>query len=112
MPVQLNAVHSRSRNPAHLIAGHIKPWRDSDNEERLCAGNGLLLTPSIDHLFDRGFISFADDGELILSPVADQRSLIKMGVGTDPPPNVGDFNSDQKHFLDFHRREILLAPAC
>ena len=40
----------------HLIASHIKPWRESDNDERLSAGNGLLLTPSVDHLPDRGFI--------------------------------------------------------
>jgi hypothetical protein len=42
----------------HLRASHCKPWRDSTNEERLIGENGLLLTPSIDHLFDRGFISF------------------------------------------------------
>ena len=42
-------------NPSHLLASHCKPWRDSSNEERLNGENGLLLTPSIDHLFDRGF---------------------------------------------------------
>src|SRR5690606_31286306 len=36
----------------HLRASHIKPWRDCSNEERLASSNGLLLTPSIDHLFD------------------------------------------------------------
>jgi putative restriction endonuclease len=41
-------------NPIHLVASHCKPWRDSNNEERINAENGLLLTPSIDHLFDRG----------------------------------------------------------
>lgn len=95
-------------NSTHLIASHIKPWRESNNEERLAAGNGLLLTPSIDHLFDRGFISFADDGELIVSPIADQNSLQKMGVQTEDKVNVGGFNSDQRHFLDYHRTEILL----
>jgi hypothetical protein len=50
-------------NPTHLIASHIKPWRESTNEERLHEGNGLLLTPTVDHLFDRGFISFQDSGE-------------------------------------------------
>jgi putative restriction endonuclease len=54
----------------HLRASHCKPWRDSTNEERLNGENGLLLTPSIDHLFDRGFISFEDKGRLIISPVA------------------------------------------
>ena len=55
-------------NPVHLVASHCKPWRDSNNEERLDGENGLLLTPSIDHLFDRGFIGFEDDGRLIISP--------------------------------------------
>lgn len=98
-------------NPTHLIASHIKPWRESDNDERLCAANGLMLTPSIDHLFDRGFISFADDGELIQSPVADSLSLQRMGVNTNQVINVGRFNTDQKHFLDYHRKEIFLKSA-
>jgi hypothetical protein len=46
------------------------PSRDSTNAERLDGQNGLLLTPSIDHLFDRGFISFRNDGRLLVSPVA------------------------------------------
>ena len=95
-------------NPTHLIASHIKPWRESNNDERLAGGNGLLLTPSIDHLFDRGFISFEDNGDLITSPIADERSLERMGVRDT---NVGRFNIDQKYFLDYHRKEILLKSA-
>ena len=45
------------------------------NEQRLDGENGLLLTPTVDHLFDKGFISFEDSGQLIVSPVADQKSL-------------------------------------
>jgi predicted Holliday junction resolvase-like endonuclease len=52
------------QNPVHLVASHCKPWRDSSNAERLNGENGLLLTPSIDHLFDRGFIGFEDNGRL------------------------------------------------
>ena len=103
---------TRVDNPTHLIAGHIKPWRESDNEERLHAGNGLMLTPTIDHLFDRGFISFGDDGELLISRVADQPSLMKMGVSKECSSSVGSFNTDQKHFLDYHRKEIFLQAAC
>ena|ERR1700688_3467964 len=69
-------------NPIHLRASHCKPWRDSSNEERISGENGLLLTPTMDHLFDRGFISFEDSGLLIVSPVAHPPSLNLMGVAT------------------------------
>ena len=95
-------------NPEHLIANHCKPWRHSSNEERLTGENGLLLTPSIDHLFDRGFISFEDSGRLLVSPVADLGSLQRMGVRTDEIVNVGEFTSGQKQFLDYHRQAIFL----
>jgi putative restriction endonuclease len=95
-------------NPVHLIASHCKPWRDSTNEERLNGENGLLLTPSIDHLFDRGFISFENDGKLIVSPVAHKPSLQRMGIETSTALNVGSFTAGQKQFLDFHRNAVLL----
>lgn len=92
----------------HLLASHCKPWRDSTNEERLNGENGLLLTPSIDHLFDRGFIGFEDSGNLIISPVAHKPSLQKMGIETDRIINVGTFTEGQRQFLDYHRSAVLL----
>ena len=95
-------------NLDHLIGSHIKPWRVADNKERLDGENGLLLTPSIDHLFGNGFISFKNDGGLILSTVADRASLLKMGVPAENDFNVGSFSSRQSQFLEYHRDEILL----
>jgi putative restriction endonuclease len=95
-------------NLVHLVASHCKPWRDSTNEERLNGENGLLLTPSIDHLFDRGFIGFENNGALIISPVAHRPSLQRMGIDTTAAINVGVFTSGQKQFLDFHREAVLL----
>jgi len=94
--------------PAHLFASHIKPWRESTNDERLSGENGLLLTLSIDHLFDRGFISFEDDGELIVSDVAHEESLRRMGVDTEHVVRVGRFSEGQKFFLAHHRRSVFL----
>jgi len=74
--------------------------RDSSNEERINGENGLLLTPTIDHLFDRGFISFEDSGLLIVSLVAHAPSLNLNHVGT--------FTQGQKQFLDYHRESVLL----
>jgi putative restriction endonuclease len=92
----------------HLVASHCKPWRDASNEERLDGENGLLLTPSIDHLFDRGFIGFEDNGTLIISPVAHRPSLQRMGVETVSVLNVGGFSKGQRRFLDYHRDSVLL----
>jgi putative restriction endonuclease len=95
-------------NSVHLVASHCKPWRDSTNDERLNGENGLLLTLSIDHLFDRGFIGFENNGSLIISPVAHRASLQRMGIDTTKAINVGVFTSGQKQFLEFHRNAVLL----
>lgn len=92
----------------HLRASHCKPWRDSTNDERLDGENGLLLTPTIDHLFDRGFISFRGDGKLLISPVAHGESLRRMGVDPDTATNVGAFSEGQRQFLTFHRESVFL----
>jgi hypothetical protein len=92
----------------HLRASHIKPWRDSTNQERLDGENGLLLTPSVDHLFDRGFISFEADGRLLVSPVAHADSLRRMGVPTDRRVDVGRFARAQAGFLEYHRDAVFL----
>ena len=94
--------------PDHLRASHCKPWRDCKTaDERLDGENGLLLTPSIDHLFDRGFISFEDNGELLVSPVAHKISLQRMGIPEDKL-NVSKFSEGQKRYLDYHRNSVFL----
>lgn len=89
-----------------LRASHIKPWADSDNRERLDGNNGLLLSPHIDHLFDKGFITFANDGTMIVSASVPEAVLaswkISKSVSTRPlqPP--------QQVYMDYHRREVFL----
>lgn len=93
----------------HLIASHCKPWRDcASHNERLDGENGLLLTPSIDHLFDRGFISFENNGRLLVSDVAHKESLRRMGVPVDEVRNIGKFSDGQKHYLEYHRENLFL----
>ena len=96
-------------NPEHLIASHIKPWRSSDNNERLDPENGFMLTPSIDHLFDKGFIGFENDGSILLADVANRDAMEKMGVtGRNAPTNIGNIRDNQKMYLEWHRNNILL----
>jgi len=94
-------------DPTHLRASHIKPWRDSDNSERLDGNNGLMLSPHIDHLFDGGFISFGNDGTLIVSAKLDRTIMMAWNI----PSNlcVGKFNEKQSYYLDYHRNNIFLS---
>lgn len=91
-----------------LRASHAKPWRDSSNEERLDGENGLLLTPDVDLLFDRGFISFKDNGDVLVSPVADRAEMAKMGLADHMLNNVGAFTVKQRNYLEFHRDMVFL----
>jgi putative restriction endonuclease len=85
-------------NPVHLVGNHCKPWRDSSNEERLDGENGLLLAPTIDHLFDRAFIGCENSGELIVSPVAHAPSLNRMRGGDGPGCERGNIHQWAKRF--------------
>ena len=98
---------TKVERPEHLVASHVQPWRDSNHEQRLDGENGLLLTPSIDHLFDKGFISFEDSGRLIISPVADRASLQGMGISCSVPFSVGSFSEGQRKYLGYHRDNVL-----
>ena len=92
----------------HLRDSHCKPWRDASNAERLDGENGLLLTPDADHLFDRGYVSFDDNGGVLWSPVAHVPSLLKMGLDPSALKNVGGFSDGQKRYLAFHRESVFL----
>ena len=81
--------------PRILFAAAAKVFRPSDRQS--------LLTPSIDHLFDRGFIGFEDSGKLIVSPVAHRSSLTRMGIETERVVNVGGFTEGQQRFLRAQR---------
>jgi putative restriction endonuclease len=90
-----------------LIASHIKPWCECDNAERLDGNNGLLLSPHIDKLFDRGWITFTDAGDLLCAEPRIEQALQQWGV--ELPLNVGQFNTEQAAFLEYHRNEIFKA---
>jgi hypothetical protein len=91
-------------NVKHLRASHIKPWAVSDNDEKLDGYNGLLLSPHVDHLFDRGFISFRDSGDLLVSKELNPMILDQWSISKDR--NVGEFRSNQSKYLEYHRDSV------
>lgn len=66
--------------PALLRASHIKPWaKCQSDDERLDVFNGLLLAPHIDALFDGGWISFSDQGDLLVSEALPSAARAQLG---------------------------------
>lgn len=91
-----------------LIASHIKPWRScSSSNERLDGNNGLLLTPHVDRLFDRRYITFDDAGSLVVSSKLDQLNINRLGI-SEPQFDASPFNFEKRNYLHYHRENVYL----
>jgi hypothetical protein len=83
-----------------LRASHIRPWADSDNQQRLDGNNGLMLSPHVDHLFDGGYISFEQNGRVLVA--SDINSVLEDWAL--PIEAIGSpFSDEQEHYLAYHR---------
>ncbi len=91
----------------HLVASHVKPWRDSTSAERLDGANGLLLSPHVDHLFDGGFLSFRDRGDPLWSVKTPEEVIARWHLTVVQPPRP--FRSRQRTYLEYHRDVIFQA---
>ena len=89
-----------------LIASHIKPWAASNEFEKTDPKNGFMLTPTIDFLFDRGFLSFTNDRRTILSPFLSNMTYSKLGISDNRI--IPHLPTDGREiYLDYHRTTIL-----
>lgn len=88
-----------------LRASHIKPWKKSTDSERLDSSNGLLLVATFDALFDKGLISFNDDGVMLISSKLGAEDTAALGLKgrLRNVPTQG-----QKSYLEFHRRHVFI----
>ena len=88
-----------------LKASHIKPWSKSDDKERMDMFNGLLLNPMLDTLFDKGYVSFSDSGEIMLSPrITDLHS----DIGINESSQLIKIEDQHKKYLSYHRDNIFI----
>jgi len=88
--------------PQFLIASHIKPWKHSTNAERLDGNNGLLLSPHVDRLFDKGFLTFHHDGSVAIAPEAEEvcrQWCISVTQKRSLFPN-------QEEYMRYHREHV------
>ncbi len=85
-----------------LIASHIKPWRDSTNQERISRYNGIMLSPHVDVLFDRHLLTFEDDGRMRIHASLPKDVLDRWAIHPDKRTNR--FRPEQSTFLTHHRQ--------
>lgn len=101
---------------ALLIASHIKPWShcfDEEDKYKTDPCNGLLLIAPVDKLFDRGYISFSDDGVLQLHKSKSHRrylsdeTLSAFGLTRTIPIKLRKtLNEKHREFMQYHRDSI------
>ncbi|MGG3467344.1 HNH endonuclease [Neobacillus pocheonensis] len=86
-----------------LIASHIKPWSQSSHQERLDINNGLLLCPNHDAVFDKGFISFNEKGEIIISNSLGEPTRLSLSINSTMKVA---FNEKQLKYIKWHRENL------
>lgn len=87
-----------------LVASHIKPWVEANNYEKVDENNGFLFCPNHDKLFDKGYISFQDNGKLIISDKLNKENIELLGLNTEIKVKIDE---DVKKYLEFHREVCL-----
>lgn len=90
------------KNRYFLIASHIKPWVDSNDYEKIDENNGFLLCPNHDKLFDGGYISFTDNGTLIISSILSKDDIELFNLNKNITIEI---NEEIKKYLEYHRKE-------
>lgn len=86
-----------------LIASHIKPYRFCNPSEQFDKNNGLLLSKNFDSLFDLGYISFDNDGNILTSSLLDDdvSRYVKQYKLDDLI-----YNDERRKYMEFHRKHI------
>src|SRR5690606_5834871 len=90
-----------------LLASHIKPWRVSNNNERLDKNNGFIFSPTIDKLFDIGLITFENNKALLVSKALDSGNIKSIGI--EPKKVYENLPIENRiQYLEYHRNFIFL----
>lgn len=89
-----------------LIASHIKPWAAADERERTDPYNGYMFTPTYDHLFDKGFITFTEDRHIHISNFLSNRTCKLLGLEDDKFIQMLPMDEKRIKYLEFHRQYV------
>ncbi|WP_326981060.1 HNH endonuclease [Chryseobacterium sp. MYb264] len=95
-----------------LIASHIKPYsvciKENNQEEALDYLNGLALSPTFDRLFDQGYITFLDSGELICGTQLSSYTWDKLNINPTAKNKMRIYPENRERYLEYHRKNVFL----
>lgn len=86
-----------------LEACHIKPFNVCNDDEKYDVKNGLVMTPTYHRLFDMGFISFNDDGTILISPFLSNMNRQRLGLSESHQYRIP---RSAASYLSYHRANI------
>ncbi|HHD81807.1 MAG TPA: HNH endonuclease [Campylobacterales bacterium] len=93
-----------------LIASHIKPYnicvKENKPNEAIDYLNGLALSPTYDKLFDQGYITFSDKGELICGTQLSAYTWEKLHINPNAKNIMRIYPEKREKYLDFHRKYV------
>lgn len=89
-----------------LIASHIKPWAASNDTEKIDPYNGYMLSPMIDKLIDRGFITFTDSRHIVLSEFISPYTWKQIGLKNDTFYKALQMDDKRIEYLKFHHESV------
>lgn len=93
-----------------LIASHIKPYRvcikEGREDQALDYLNGLALTPTYDKLFDQGYITFKDNGDLICGTLLSAYSWERLNINPPAKNNLRIYPENRELYLEYHRNFV------
>lgn len=86
-----------------LEACHIKPHNISTDKEMYDVHNGLIMTPTYHKLFDLGFISFNDNGTILVSPFLSNMNKQRLNIDDGKQYRIP---KECATYLAYHRANI------
>ena len=91
-----------------LIASQAKPWAESNDREKIDPKNGLILSPLFDKLFDKGFMTFTDTKDLVLSNWITPSNYKRMGLDINEHRHIEilPFDEARLKYIHYHREHI------
>ena len=92
-----------------LIASHIIPYSKCvDKKDMINHNNGLLLCPNHDSLFDKGLITFKDNGQIIISKIINENLYNLLNIDKNYCLDKKYLSDERIDYLRVHRKKYFI----